>query len=77
MYMYYLLGYRLFEEYQNDTKKGGVASSVDTPPKPVMAQSRSALAKAQATFGYFAKSEILKTMDENTIAKVFDWLLID
>jgi hypothetical protein len=67
MYMYYLLGYRLFEEYQ-DPKKRGEAKPFYS--QPVFANSRSALTRAQVTFGYFAKSEILNHMDEDVIARV-------
>ena len=98
--MYYLLGYRLFEEYQDTLTKKSSNCSINVPSNGpsnvsdvtktentgnksaaesgnkvsdqnfIPAKTRSALVKAQATFGYFAKSEILNNMDENIISKV-------
>ena len=80
MYMYYLLGYRLFEEHQV-TKPKQEASADSASNSESVAQmkktkstnsihKKSPLKKAQETFGYFAKSEILNSMDEHIIAKV-------
>ena len=88
MYMYYLLGYRLFEEYQGTKPKCSTPTdeTISNSDNSVVMESReqkkaqkakkvnfdrnSPLKRAQETFGYFAKSEILNSMDEKVIAKV-------
>ena len=80
MYMYYLLGYRLFEEHQVATPKheasADSASNSENVAQLKKTKSMNSihknnpLKKAQETFGYFAKSEILNSMDEHIIAKV-------